>query len=81
MSAAQFGLCLIRQIAPPPSDKNAVLILICSVIERRVGRLKELLQHEEIGKARGRRAVQPRGHDAARHSSGTAATSRPGTAS
>ena len=38
-----------REIAPPPSDKNAALILICSVIERHVGRLEELLaEHEEI---------------------------------
>ena len=38
-----------RQIAPPPSDKNAALILICSVIERHVGRLEELLaEHEQI---------------------------------
>ena len=38
-----------RQIAPPPSDKTAALILICSVIERHVGRLEELLaEHEQI---------------------------------
>ena len=38
-----------REIAPPPSDKTAVLILICSVIERHVGRLEDLLaEHEEI---------------------------------
>ena len=38
-----------REIAPPPSDKNAALILIGSVIERHVGRLEELLaEHEEI---------------------------------
>src|SRR5208283_4960742 len=44
-----FEFVPYRQIAPPPSDKNAVLILICSVIERHVGRLEELLaEHEEI---------------------------------
>ena len=38
-----------REIAPPPSDETAALILICSVIERHVGRLEELLaEHEEI---------------------------------
>ena len=38
-----------REIAPPPSDKNTALILICSVIERHVGRLEELLaEHEQI---------------------------------
>ena len=38
-----------REIAPPPSDKNAALTLICSVIERHVGRLEELLaEHEQI---------------------------------
>ena len=44
-----FEFAPYRQIAPPPSDKNAALILICSVIERHVGRLEELLaEHEEI---------------------------------
>ena len=44
-----FQFVTYRQIAPPPSDKNAALILICSVIERHVGRLAELLaEHEEI---------------------------------
>ena len=44
-----FEFVSYRQIAPPPSDKNAALILICSVIERHVGRLEELLaEHEEI---------------------------------
>jgi hypothetical protein len=38
-----------REIAPPPSDETAALILICSVIERHVGRLEELLaEHERI---------------------------------
>src|SRR5208283_632542 len=38
-----------REIAPAPSDETAALILICSVIERHVGRLEELLaEHEEI---------------------------------
>ena len=38
-----------REIAPPPSDETAALSLICSVIERHVGRLEELLaEHEEI---------------------------------
>ena len=38
-----------RQIAPAPSDETEALILICSVIERHVGRLEELLaEHEEI---------------------------------
>src|SRR5271157_341742 len=44
-----FEFVSYRQIAPPPSDKNAALILICSVIERHVGRLEELLaEHEQI---------------------------------
>ena len=44
-----FQFVPYRQIAPPPSDKNAALILICSVIERHVGRLEELLaEHEQI---------------------------------
>src|SRR5208337_544564 len=44
-----FEFVPYRQIAPPPSDKNAALILICSVIERQVGRLEELLaEHEQI---------------------------------
>ena len=44
-----FEFVPYRQIAPPPSDKNAALILICSVIERHVGRLEELLaEHEQI---------------------------------
>ena len=38
-----------REIAPPPSDETAALTLICSVIERHVGRLEELLaEHEQI---------------------------------
>ncbi len=38
-----------REIALPPSDETAALILIGSVIERHVGRLEELLaEHEEI---------------------------------
>src|SRR5208283_2667052 len=38
-----------REIAPAPSDETAALILICSVIERHVGWLEELLaEHEEI---------------------------------
>ena len=44
-----FQFVPYREIAPPPSDENAALILICSVIERHVGRLEELLaEHEEI---------------------------------
>src|SRR5271165_4803483 len=44
-----FQFVPYREIAPPPSDKTAALILICSVIERHVGRLEELLaEHEEI---------------------------------
>jgi hypothetical protein len=44
-----FEFVSYRQIAPPPSDKNSALILICSVIERHVGRLEELLaEHEQI---------------------------------
>ena len=44
-----FEFVSYREIAPPPSDKNAALILICSVIERHVGRLEELLaEHEQI---------------------------------
>ena len=44
-----FQFVPYREIAPPPSDKNAALILICSVIERHVGRLEELLaEHEQI---------------------------------
>ena len=38
-----------REIAPPPSDETAALLLIGSVIERHVGRLEELLaEHEQI---------------------------------
>ena len=71
-----------RQIAPPPSDKNATLILICSVIKRHVGRLEELLaEHEQIEAARPPSGTTARRWIAARHSSATAATSRPGTAS
>ena len=44
-----FQFVSYRQIAPPPSDQNAALILICSVIDRHVGRLEELLaEHEQI---------------------------------
>ena len=44
-----FQFVSYREIAPPPSDKTAALILICSVIERHVGRLEELLaEHEQI---------------------------------
>src|SRR5271165_764858 len=44
-----FQFVRYREIAPPPSDKNAALILICSVIERHVGRLEALLaEHEQI---------------------------------
>ncbi len=44
-----FEFAPYRQIAPLPSDKNAALILICSIIERHVGRLEELLAgHEQI---------------------------------
>ncbi|MGA2702751.1 MAG: hypothetical protein ABSH35_16870 [Isosphaeraceae bacterium] len=44
-----FQFVPYREIAPPPSDKTAALILICSVIERHVGRLEKLLaEHEEI---------------------------------
>ena len=44
-----FEFVTYREIAPPPSDKNAALILICSVIERHVGRPEELLaEHEQI---------------------------------
>ena len=44
-----FQFVPYREIAPPPSDKTAALILICSVIERHVGRLEELLaEHEQI---------------------------------
>ncbi len=44
-----FQFVPYRQIAPPPSDKNAALSLIGSVIERHVGRLEELLaEHEQI---------------------------------
>ncbi|MGA2704889.1 MAG: hypothetical protein ABSH35_27835 [Isosphaeraceae bacterium] len=44
-----FLLVPYREIAPPPSDETAALILIRSVIERHVGRLEKLLaEHEEI---------------------------------
>src|SRR5208337_3460547 len=44
-----FQFVPYREIAPAPSDKTAALILICSVIEKHVGRLEELLaEHEEI---------------------------------
>src|SRR5208337_3279497 len=38
-----FQFVPYREIAPAPSNKTAALILICSVIERHVGRLEELL--------------------------------------
>src|SRR5271165_2422382 len=57
-----FEFAPYRETAPPPSDKNAALILICTVIERHVGRLEELLaEHEQIEAAEARRAVRPRG--------------------
>jgi len=47
-----FEFVSYREIAPPPSDKTAALILICSVIERHAGRLEELLaepaRHREL---------------------------------
>jgi len=44
-----FEFVPYREIAPAPSNENAAMILICSVIERHVGRLEELLAaHEEI---------------------------------
>ena len=44
-----FQFVPYRQIAPSPGDETAALTLICSVIERHVGRLEELLaKHEEI---------------------------------
>ena len=57
-----FQFVPYREIAPPPSDETAALILIGSVIERHVGRLEELLaEHEANRGRRGRRAVRPRG--------------------
>src|SRR5271166_195502 len=44
-----FQFVPYREIAPPRSDETAALTLICSVIERHVGRLNDLLaEHEEI---------------------------------
>jgi len=44
-----FQFVPYREIAPAPSDETEAMILICSVIERHVGRLEELLAgHEEI---------------------------------
>jgi hypothetical protein len=44
-----FDFVPYREIAPAPSNETAAMILICSVIERHVGRLEELLaEHEEI---------------------------------
>ncbi|HME71094.1 MAG TPA: hypothetical protein VKM54_14660 [Myxococcota bacterium] len=44
-----FDFAPYREIAPPPSDETEAMILICSVIEKHVGRLEELLaEHEEI---------------------------------
>jgi hypothetical protein len=44
-----FMIVPYREIAPAPSDETEALSLIRSVIERHVGRLKELLaEHEEI---------------------------------
>ena len=38
-----------RTIAEPPANKNEALVLICTIIEREVRRLEELLaEHEEI---------------------------------
>src|SRR5208283_1625460 len=44
-----FEFVPYREIAPPPSNETEALVLICSVIERHVGRLEKLLaEHEEI---------------------------------
>jgi hypothetical protein len=44
-----FDFVPYHEIAPAPSNETAAMILICSVIERHVGRLEELLaEHEEI---------------------------------
>ena len=44
-----FQFVPYREIAPPRSGETAALTLICSVIERHVGRLNDLLaEHEEI---------------------------------
>jgi len=44
-----FEFVPYREIAPAPSDETEALVLICSVIERHVGRLEKLLaEHEEI---------------------------------
>src|SRR5208337_2772749 len=44
-----FMIVPYREIAPPPSNESEAMSLICSVIERHVGRLEELLaEHEEI---------------------------------
>ena len=77
-----FQFVPYREIAPPPSDETAAMILICSVIEQHVGRLEELLaEHEEIEADEAAERYDRARWIAARHSSGTAATSPPGTAS
>jgi len=77
-----FQFVSYRQIAPPPSDESEAMILFCSVIERHVGRLEELWP--SMRKSRPRRppsGTTARRWIAAQSSSGTAATSPPGTAS
>ena len=77
-----FQFVPYREIAPPPSDETAALTLIRSVIERHVGRLNDLLaEHEEIEADEADGGTTARRSIAARHSSGTGGTSRPGTGS
>ena len=77
-----FQFVPYREIAPPPSDETAALTLIRSVIERHVGRLEELLaEHEQIEAAEAAERYDRAALDCSPHSSGTAATSRPGTGS
>ena len=68
-----------REIALPPSDETTALNLIRSVIERHVGRLQELLaKHEEIEADEAAERYDRAALIAARSSSGTGGTSRPG---
>jgi hypothetical protein len=79
---AALAVVPYREIAPPPSDKTAALILICSVIERHVGRLEELLaEHEEIEAEEAAERYDRAALDSSPAFERHRATSPPGTAS
>ena len=78
----RLPVCALSRIAPAPRDKNAAPILICSVIERHVGRSRSCWPSmSKSGPTRPPSGTTSRRWIAARHSSGTAAMSPPGTES